>query len=209
MQPKFYPPEYRESKFNCPHCGVFAQQEWEEHAHKHVGDMNFVAILESAICSHCHDRSVWVEERMVYPASGTAPLSNPDMPEDAARDYMEAREIVAVSARGAAALLRLAIQRLCPHLGEKGKNINEDIKNLVAKGLPAGVQQALDAVRVIGNESVHPGQIDLDDQPETAQALFRLVNIIVEKMITDPKEIQAVYDSLPVDKLKGIEDRDK
>lgn len=43
---------------------------------------------------------------------------------------------------------------------------------------------------------------------ETAQALFRLVNIIVEKMITEPKVIQAVYDSLPASKLKGIEDRD-
>lgn len=208
MQPKFFPPVHERKSFHCPHCGVFAAQQWEYH-YDSIHHQPFGSKLGTAICKHCNDNSVWVDGRMVYPASGTAPLPNPDMPEDVTRDYMEAREIVAVSARGAAALLRLAIQRLCPHLGEKGKNINEDIKNLVAKGLPAGVQQALDAVRVIGNESVHPGQIDLDDQPETAQALFRLVNIIVEKMITDPKEIQAVYDSLPVDKLKGIENRDK
>ena len=113
-----------------------------------------------------------------------------------------------LSPRGAAALLRLGIQKLCAHLGQPGKNINADIKALVAEGLPPKVQEALDSVRVIGNDAVHPGTIDLNDNRDIANQLFRLVNFIAQKMITEPKEIEDIYNSLPAEKLKGINERD-
>ena len=62
---------------------------------------------------------------------------------------------------------------------------------------------------MIGNEAVHPGVLDLRDDKETALALFSLVNFIIEKMISEPKEIDAIYASLPANKIKGIESRDK
>lgn len=130
------------------------------------------------------------------------------MPDDVKADYDEARGIVSKSPRGAAALLRLALQKIMPHLGEKGKTLDDDIASLVKKGLPSGVQQALDTVRVIGNEAVHPGTIELNDNPQIAQSLFKLVNIIVEKMIAEPKEVAALYDNLPPTKLEGIDKRD-
>ncbi|WP_424033423.1 DUF4145 domain-containing protein [Methylocella sp.] len=49
------------------------------------------------------------------------------------------------------------MQKLCVELGEKGKNIDDDIANLVKKGLSPELQQALDILRVIGNEAVHHG----------------------------------------------------
>jgi len=106
-------------------------------------------------------------------------------------------------------LLRLAVQKLCIQLGENGKDINTDIGNLVKSGLSPTIQQALDVLRVIGNESVHPGQIDLRDDPATAQALFRLLNKIAETMITEPKQIQEIYDKIPDAKKKAIEVRDQ
>ena len=122
--------------------------------------------------------SAWYEGHLIYPDQGTGPPSNPDLPEDVRADYLEAQSIANKSPRGAAALLRLAIQKLCKQLGEPGENINADIASLVKKGLHVRVQQALDVVRVIGNNAVHPGQIDLKDDRETAAALFDLVNLV-------------------------------
>ncbi|AGE26911.1 hypothetical protein H045_14230 [Pseudomonas poae RE*1-1-14] len=144
----------------------------------------------------------------MYPVVGDVVAANADMPEDIKRDYNEAGSILNQSPRGAAALLRLAIQKLCKELGQPGENINTDIKALVAAGLDKRVQQSLDVVRVIGNYAVHPGKIDMRDDRATAESLFRLVNLIVDKTISDPKHVQEVYDSLPSNLLEAITDRD-
>jgi hypothetical protein len=160
-------------------------------------------------CVRCNNVSVWYREKTLYPSSSSAPFPHDDLPSDLRADYEEARTIVSASPRGAAALLRLVIQKLMPHLGEAGKDINTDIGNLVKKGLPIELQQALDTVRVVGNECVHPGTMDLTDTPEVAHALFGLVNFIVDDRIGQPKKRAALYASLPPGKLKGIADRDK
>jgi hypothetical protein len=147
---------------------------------------------------------------MIFPLTSTAPFPNQDLPEDIKRDFEEARQIQSLSPRGSAALLRLCIQKLCIHLGENGKNINKDIASLVSKGLPAKVQQALDIVRVVGNNAVHPGQIDLKDDVEIANSLFGLVNLIGDVMITQPKHIEEMYNTvLPDSHREAIEKRDK
>jgi len=145
--------------------------------------------------------------RWFTPTAATHLLRNPDLPADVRRDYDEAASIAALSPRGAAAILRLAVQRLCVHLGGKGDNINDDIANLVRAGLGANVQRALDVVRVIGNNAVHPGQIDTDD-PEMVGSLFVIINVIVESMITVPGRIESMYAALPAGALKAIERRD-
>lgn len=160
-------------------------------------------------CFNCNEIGVWAISAMVWPVQNNAPAPNQDLPDDVRLDFEEAGRIVQLSPRGAAALLRLAIQKLCKELGGKGKNIDDDIAALVKAGLNVRIQQALDIVRVIGNEAVHPGTIDLRDDIQTATQLFDLVNIIAETMITQPKHIDALYKRLPPNKLAGIEARDK
>jgi hypothetical protein len=146
---------------------------------------------------------------MVFPPEKQGVQPNQDLPDDINQDFEEARAIVGRSPRGAAALLRLCIQKLFVHLGEKGKNLDKDIANLVSKGLNPTIQKALDIVRVIGNESVHPGVIDLNDDRDTANKLFDLVNIIADQMITHPKNVTKLYnDKIPEEKRKAIDDRD-
>ncbi|EJC6733399.1 DUF4145 domain-containing protein [Vibrio parahaemolyticus] len=144
---------------------------------------------------------------MLYPTNGSAPVANEDLPEDVKADYLEAASIAQLSPKGAAALLRLAIQKLCLHLGGEGKNINNDIALLVKNGLSPIVQQSLDIVRVVGNNAVHPGQIDIDE-PEVVSSLFVLINVIAEAMISVPKQVENIYSSLPSSALEAIERRD-
>ncbi|MBY3067067.1 DUF4145 domain-containing protein [Rhizobium laguerreae] len=144
----------------------------------------------------------------MFPELGEGPPPNADLPEDILRDYREASTILDLSPRGAAALMRLCIQKLCKHLGQPGENINADIKALVADGLDIRVQKALDAVRVIGNNAVHPGSMDLRDDRPTAESLFRLLNLIAEKTISEPKHVDEVYGLLPESARAAILARD-
>ena len=150
-----------------------------------------------------------IEDALVSISRGDVPPPNPDLPDNISKDYEEAGTIVELSPRGAAALLRLCIQNLCKYLGEPGKNLNDDIGALVAKGLDERVQQALDTVRVLGNEAVHPGTLDLKDDRQTVKKMFGLVNMIAKEMITLPGERDDLFNTLPENAREAIDKRDK
>jgi hypothetical protein len=174
------------------------------------GDPSSYPVWNVAIakCFNCDDMTVWISGRLVYPASSNVTAPNADMPEDAKFDYREAASIAEQSPRGAAALLRLAIEKICIALGCTGKSINDDIAELVSKGLDARIQKALDIVRVTGNNAVHPGEMDLNDNPEVVQRLFSLVNLITDVLITQPKQIGSLYESLPEGARMAVVRRD-
>lgn len=206
----YTPPQHQKSAFHCPTCNAYANQIWSDaHARYHAGGFQEVARVSFSYCTHCRNESIWLGERLVHPEASQAPRPNPDLPDEIKADYEEARSIISRSPRGAATLLRLCIQKLCAHLGETGKNINNDIAALVQKGLNPKIQKSLDIVRVIGNEAVHPGTLDLRDKAETAIHLCHLVNIITDAMITQPKMIDELYSGLPEEKRAQIEARDK
>jgi hypothetical protein len=179
---------------------------------RHDGDeylASEMANLAVSRCYACQGYAVWVEDRRVYPVRETTIAAHEDMPPTIREDFDEAAAIVNKSPRGAAALMRLCIQKLMPVLGEKGENINDDIASLVQKGLESEIQQAMDVLRVIGNNAVHPGKIDLKDDKAIAVRLFELLNLIIERRITTPKRIASLYGTLPAGSIKAIEKRDK
>lgn len=211
-------PEFNKSAFNCPTCDAFAEMSWEQlwANNNKIESMG----LYQAQCTHCRKSSCWrgttvadgwgghIDGVMIYPDAAIAPLPHPEMPEPIASDYLEARSIVGHSPRGAAALLRLAVQKLCVSLGETSGNINADIGSLVKKGLPIEIQQALDVVRVVGNNAVHPGELNDGDIAGIAAALFDLVNAIVEDRIARPKKLAALFANLPEGARAAIAKRD-
>ncbi len=164
--------------------------------------------LNISHCYNCNNFSIWKGPVLLSPTARVGVNPNPDLPEDIIKDFNEARSIVEISPRGAAALLRLCIQKLCIHLGEKSGKIDKDIASLVSKGLNPIIQKSLDAVRVIGNESVHPGEMDIGDDKDTAIQLFMLVNLVAEQMISLPKAVDDIYNMLPESKRNAIERRD-
>jgi hypothetical protein len=213
---KYIQPALYERMFTCPHCGAIAGMAWVEY---YVNVFNekfcinssgkvFEYLLNISTCNACNKFHIWLDNDIIFPLISNVPEANGDMPESVLKLYNEAKNVFPLSAKAAAALLRLAIQLLCKELGETGDNINADIARLVQKGLPVRVQQALDYIRVVGNNAVHPGTIDLDDDADKAGAMFVLINIIVNDMITQPKSIEALYSQLPKGALEAIQRRD-
>ena len=206
---RYVKPERGVNVFTCPYCGVLARQRHRSSPESLDGnysykDNHLVCLTQ---CDACDNIALWRYDKLLYPQIGLAPQPNPDLPEEVKEDYLEAASISNLSPKGAAALLRLAIQKLCLFLGGSGRNINDDIALLVQAGLPPKIQQSLDIVRVVGNNAVHPGQIDVDD-PEVVGNLFSLINIISETMITIPNQIQNLYSELPEGSRNAIERRD-
>ena len=160
-------------------------------------------------CVSCSEISIWKDQQIVYPKVLPIQPPNEDLNQEIKALYHEASTIVLDSPRGAAALLRLALQMLMIQLGKDGKSINTNIKELVAEGLSAKIQQALDILRVVGNHAVHPGQIDLDDKDDVAQKLFLILNLIADEIITKPKDIANLYnDIIPEESKEHIDRRD-
>jgi hypothetical protein len=147
---------------------------------------------------------------MIYPQASSAPKPTEDMPDEVREDFNEARQIVDNSPKAAAALLRLAMEKLVQDLtGDDDQDLFNGIGELVEEGRIDGrIQKALDSVRVTGNDYVHAGEIYSPDDRDTALRLFKLVNVIVELTITREKMIEKAYDEIPENKMNGIEQRD-
>ncbi|MPZ35791.1 MAG: DUF4145 domain-containing protein [Rhodospirillales bacterium] len=231
MPPPFTRPNTKLNAFNCPRCGAYAAVNWYQVTKSTLLVLGHSARTQKATpadqnlvlggtgspepnyfistCTHCREPLFWFKDEIIYPqANLVGPAPAEDMPADIAKDYDEARSIAAKSPRGAAALLRLCLQKLCKFLGEKGENINDDIGSLVKKGLAAEVQEALDTLRVFGNNALHPGELDLRDDQAAAEALMGLLNFVVEAMITEPKKRKALFGKVPPGAQKAIFKRD-
>lgn len=218
---KHFPPELGKEAFRCPHCNVYSKQLWSHIlANPNYPERSFVNDCSTfgewfpqkwyvSKCQHCNNLIVWIGKDIIYPKKILVENPNTDLTIDIQNDYLEAAKVYNESPRAAAALLRLALQKLCRQLGEKGDNINEDIKNLVKKGLNPLVQKSLDTLRITGNNAVHPGSINLEEEPERVLKLFELLNFIANKMITEQKEISSFYEELPEDAKNAVEKRDK
>ena len=211
---KYVAPNKDLKAFTCPHCHTLAQMEQDTHQFKSdlCSDYNhtwYINGVKISRCTNCGKKIVWVRDNYAYP--DIQPIEpNSDMPDTVKQLYDEAGLIYTKSPRAACALLRLAIDRLCNDLGETDRDINKNIAALVKRGLSVDVQQALDIVRVVGNKAVHPGQIAFDvDNKETAETLFSLINIITDRLISEPKRIQEMFDKLPDSVKTAVRMRDE
>lgn len=204
-------PEFQLSAFNCPYCKAFAQVTWVPLTYLTTQGYK-TSPYTMCVCTNCSNTSVWQTnmEKMVYPDILTTPSASPDMPEDVKAEYNEAANVLNKSPRSAAALLRQGLQKLMVHLGEPGKKINTDIRSLAAKEmLPNSIIRIADTMRLTGNDSVHPGEMLDEDRDHVATQMFKLLNIIVTKAITEPKEFDELYNMTPEHKRKAAEAQDE
>lgn len=186
-------PKFRAKAFQCPHCHAFAQQTWhniiDETRHNTLTmeyGKTVRRIYDSAECVVCKKLSFWKNKEMIYPATPSAPTPTDDMPPSVKKIYEEARLIEPHSKRAAMVLLRVCLEKLMAHLQMKGKTLNEKIKNLAKKGVTEEAIRWLLAVKVMGNEAAHIGNIDPNDKEivEKLNKVFTTINLIVTVTIT-------------------------
>lgn len=203
---------FGKAAITCPYCHVYAQFDWEVRKSLNSKPKEYRLIV--AKCNSCHLDSVWFqnlqskEEILMfpdYPSGLDAP--NSDMPNNIQQIYIEAAKVLKDSPRASAALSRLAIDQLTQQFSSES-SLDKRIADLVSKGLSSKLQKAFDIVRIVGNNAVHPGEIDLKDNQEMAKSLLSLLNMITDNLITQPNQIDKFYNSLPERQLKHIEKRD-
>lgn len=207
--------EYQQN-CRCLNCEVVAQHSFGQVLHVMMSRQQrpFSSAesgrLYTALCSNCGNETLFLNGVIIHPKAQDAPSPSPDMPDVVRADYNEASSILFASPRGAAALLRLAVQKLLPIIGATNLSIDGGIAELVEKRrISKEVKEALDGVRICGNEAVHPGELNLDDDVETVTALFGLINYIVEITLTADKRLASVTAKIPPKKAQGIADRDR
>jgi len=195
MSSEHAPPSFKEAGFHCPHCGVYAHQNWFDVALEGGSD-DPGETLSLGTCERCSRFSLWIDGMMIYPPSADLPLPRMEMPQGVREVYLEARRTLDASPRAASALLRLAIRALIAHLGETD-DIAENLKNLNKRGLDEKIQVALRRVRMVGEDAVAPGMIDSGDGEETARALFEILNLIVDALLVQPRRVDEMLGKLP------------
>ncbi|WP_226619741.1 DUF4145 domain-containing protein [Cytobacillus firmus] len=164
------------------------------------------------ICSECEKYAIWENQKMLFPVKTDLPDPADDMPENIKKIYIEAAQVFKHSPRSSSALLRLAIETLIPQLPDyqiTKKRLVDMIGELVAQGIPAHIQKALDSIRLYGNQGIHTAEIVEEDNGEIGTFLFALINRIVKELISDKKAIDEFYNSFPESKLAAIEQRDR
>lgn len=208
---KYVQPEQGAWEMTCPFCSTLVSQHWRKVYVQTSGDTP--ELREDALwvtCAACKKGSWWVGGSLVAPRVGISPPPQDGMPEDVLSLYDEARSVVDLSPRSASALLRTGLEVLLHnHLDQAGVALNEAIGNLVRAGkLDQELQQAMDFLRLTGNGAVHPKELQLDDRANNAEALFELLNLAVERLVTRPVKIRKLYEQLPESKRQAADKRD-
>src|SRR4051812_43900037 len=99
-------------------------------------------------CFSCNEMCLWVYDQLVWPTRAGGRELEPVAPPDVRRECEETSQTLEASPRGAVALLRLAIEKLCKDLGVSDERLNDDLAFLIREDVDARVQKVLDAARI-------------------------------------------------------------
>ncbi len=204
------PPKFRAGSFTCPHCDAICQQIWAKCDAFGDDGSEFDPGIFVTTCFVCEKRVIWrlvhrrsasstklyEDAEIIWPAgTGTAPPRHSDMPENVSQLYSEAASVSETSPRSAAALLRLALELLLTDLYPQATTLNGMIAAAAASGLPDQVTNMMDIMRFSGNENIHAFRPD--DGAADAATMFLLLNVVVERLIALPNQVENLFDALP------------
>ena len=164
----------------CPHCGIHFHDNWQGQRFARGSD-NLVSranerrtywAYRTASCPECHDVAIEIvplwenghpmkEWRQVYPIGANRGPVPPEVPPEIAQDYIEACNVLPISAKASAALARRCLQNMLHAHGYKAKDLAKEIDALLnepdpKKALPHKLRETVDGIRNFGNFAAHP-----------------------------------------------------
>jgi hypothetical protein len=215
----------------CPHCSIHFHDNWTDAYMSRGG--NLVAspdtgsgiywYYRSALCPQCNDVTIEVARhygnrqlaedwRQIYPAGanrGPVPL---EVPSNIAKDYIEACNVLPISAKASAALSRRCLQNMLHAHNYNAKDLAKEIDLLLNEGdpkkaLPHKLRETVDGIRNFGNFSAHP--IDdkttlqiIDVEPHEAEWCLQILEDMFEHFYVGPAAAKAMKAALDA-KLAG------
>lgn len=153
----------------CPHCGIHFHDNWVQGSidrgtrRKYGGDKEPAKtgwVYRTAICPECKQLTIELmgaSWRQVHPVGSNRGPVPPEVPKPIAADYIEACQVLPLSAKASAALSRRCLQAMLNDKGYKGSDLAKQIDQLFEPGvLPKHIHETVDVIRNFGNFSAHP-----------------------------------------------------
>lgn len=162
----------------------------------------------SAHCQGCDQKTLWRNDRNVFPVTSIAPSPHELMDLEVKILFEEAGRVLPLSRRAGAALVRAALEkqiRLLDPDAPKGTRLDDHIARLSSKvSTPLG--ELLDVVRHVGNASLHGSEndelvimylADSEGADDVAELLFDAINNLVDELVARPAAASALWAKLP------------
>jgi Domain of unknown function (DUF4145) len=207
----------------CPHCTVHFHDDWEDKTFgRYRGALPARADggsaywhYRSARCPECQDVTIEIARfrsdgqrdipleawRQVYPIRANRGPVPPEVPQNIAEDYIEACNVLPISAKASAALARRCLQNMLYAHGYKARDLAKEIDLLLAetdptKALPHKLRVTVDGIRHFGNFSAHP--IDdkttlqvIEVEPHEAEWCLEIIEEMFEHFYVAPAAAKA------------------
>jgi len=177
----------------------------------------------SAYCPNCKGITIEVnpqannhqdfdEWRQIFPIGASRGPVPSEVPSEIAEDYIEACNVLPISAKASAALARRCLQNMLHAHEYKAKDLAKEIDLLLnevdpKKALPHKLRQTVDGIRNFGNFSAHP--IDdkttlqvIDVELHEAEWCLQILEDMFEHFYVGPAAAMAMKQALDA-KLKA------
>lgn len=150
-----------------------------------------------------HEPNTWL---MVYPiGANRGPISS-DVPNEIANDYIEACNVLPISAKASAALSRRCLQHMLHAHGYRARDLANEIGMILneqdpLKALPRKVREAVDSIRHFGNFAAHPVELKatleiLEVEEHEAEWCLETIEELFEHFYVGPAAAKERKDAL-------------
>jgi hypothetical protein len=204
----------------CPHCGIHFHDNWFSNTmirnNQAFRDVDGRWSYRTAHCPGCERGTIELGQSIddfgnalwaqVYPLGANRGPVPTEVPEDIAQDYVEACNVLPLSAKASAALSHRCLQHMLRDHAYKAKDLAHEIDLLLAetdplKALPMKLRQTIDAVRNFGNFAAHPNENKatleiIDVEPHEADWCLEVIEDLFEHFYVGPAAAKAKRDAL-------------